>query len=183
MENGFPPATMAMRLKKVLVVGLGNPLLGDDRVGWSVAEQLTDALPEQVEVDCLSVGGLSLMERLIGYETVVLVDAITSGQNPIGAVMRFPLEALPYRAADHISSAHDMTLQTALKFGRTLGAQLPDKITIVAIESTSSFDFSDELSPLVAAAIPKAIQAVIEVLAQEGCLPTPDKPIMEEERL
>jgi hydrogenase maturation protease len=170
--NGFPPAAIVMENSKVLIVGLGNPLLGDDRIGWCVAEQLTAALPEQVEVDCLSVGGLGLMERLIGYDVAILVDAITTGQNPVGTVTCFPLEELPDRAAGHLSSAHDMTLQTALQFGRKLGAQLPDKIRIVAIESACTLDFSEELSPLVADAIPRAVRVVLNELAQEGCLIT-----------
>ncbi len=174
---------MAMNLSKILVVGLGNPLLGDDRVGWSVAETISDALPGQVEVDCLSVGGLSLMERLIGYDSVILIDAITTGQNPEGTVTCFPLEALPDRMAGHISSAHDTTLQTAMQLGRSLGAQIPDKVTIIAIESASTYDFSDKLSPLVAAAIPKAAQMIMDVLAQEGYLPTTEPLPMEEKPL
>jgi hydrogenase maturation protease len=174
---------MAMILRKLLVVGLGNPLLGDDRVGWCVAETLADAQLGEVEVDCLSVGGLSLMERLIGYDSVVLIDAITTGKNPVGTVMCFPLEALPDRMAGHISSAHDTTLQNAMQLGRSLGAQVPHHVTIIAIETTSTYDFSEKLSPLVAAAIPKAAQMVMDVLAQEGYLPTTDILPMEEKPL
>ena len=49
---------------KLLIVGLGNPILGDDGVGWHVAECIQQLLP-QIEVFCLSLGGLSLMEYLI----------------------------------------------------------------------------------------------------------------------
>ena len=51
-----------------LVIGLGNPILGDDGVGWVVAEgiaRLTEDRPE-IEVDTVALGGLSLMERLTG---------------------------------------------------------------------------------------------------------------------
>ncbi|MGZ6260732.1 MAG: hypothetical protein ACXWN5_07770, partial [Candidatus Limnocylindrales bacterium] len=58
----------------ILVVGLGNPLLGDDAVGWRVVEALEarletgadhDRVPS-LELDRLAVGGLTLMERLVG---------------------------------------------------------------------------------------------------------------------
>ena len=61
-----------------MVIGLGNPILGDDGVGWRVAEEIARNTINQpdVEVDCASLGGLSLMERLTGYERVILVDSI-----------------------------------------------------------------------------------------------------------
>ena len=62
---------------KTMVIGLGNPILGDDGVGWKVAEEVRKQLPcdMSVNVDCLSVGGISLMEHLIGYDRAILIDA------------------------------------------------------------------------------------------------------------
>ncbi len=151
------------------MIGLGNPILGDDGVGWHVAEVvgqmvLAQALP--IEVDSLAVGGLSLMERMVGYDRVVVVDAIRTGAKPIGAVTLIPLPDLADPGAGHLSSGHDATLQTALVAGRALGAELPDdaSISIVAIEAEHVFDFEDKLSPPVAAAVPRAVELVLEAL-------------------
>lgn len=167
-----PPVSTCRRpnhVMKTIIVGLGNPLLGDDGVGWRVAEQVRDQLAElttsaPVEVECLSLGGLSLMEHLVGYERAILIDAITTAENPLGSVACFPLEDLPNRAAGHLSSAHDTTLQTALRVGRSMGAQLPEQIIIVAVESQNVYDFSEQLSPPVAEAVPLAVQAVLRQL-------------------
>ncbi len=61
---------------KTIVVGLGNPLLGDDGVGWKVAEEVNQQLGEDspFAVECFSLSGLSLMEQLIGYERVILIE-------------------------------------------------------------------------------------------------------------
>ncbi|MEW5868317.1 MAG: hydrogenase maturation protease [Chloroflexota bacterium] len=154
----------------ILVIGLGNPILGDDGLGWRVAEVVQQALTSQasdfVEFDFLSLGGLSLMERLVDYERVVLIDAMNSGQNPVGTVKVFPLEQLPAQAYGHLSSAHDTSLQNALQVGRRLGARLPDQIVVVAVESPYVYDFSETLTPPVASALPEAAQAVITVLRQ-----------------
>ena len=59
-----------MPSEKILVIGLGNPILGDDGVGWVVAREVEirlGASEYNIEVDCLALGGLSLMERLIGF--------------------------------------------------------------------------------------------------------------------
>jgi hydrogenase maturation protease len=159
-------------LLKILIVGLGNPILGDDGVGWRVAERLQARLPAslptaagiQVEIVTLSLGGLSLMEHLIGYTHVIIIDALNSGQKPPGAVTVCTLDELPNRAVGHLSSAHDTSLQNALQVGRSLDAKLPEKIYIVGIESPFVYDFSEHLSPPATAALPQAEQQVIDLL-------------------
>lgn len=168
-----------MTTVRTLVIGLGNPILGDDGVGWRIAEEVQHRLQPptsslqspaasdqrlQIEVDCAALGGLGLMERLVGYERVILVDAITTGQQPVGSVYRFTLDDLPDRAAGHTTSPHDTSLRTALKVGRAMGVPLPSDILVVAVECHSVYDFSEQLSPDVAAAVPRAVQMVIAAL-------------------
>lgn len=161
---------------RTLIIGLGNPLLGDDGIGWRVAEAvqqhiasagcLFSSLQLEIEVDCLAVGGLSLMERLIGYDRAILVDALNTGQNPAGAVSILQLGDLPDRACGHLGSAHDASLKTALSVGRSMGVSLPEQVAIVAIESPSVYDFSEDLSPPVMAALPEAVQVTLKLLRQ-----------------
>jgi hydrogenase maturation protease len=155
---------------KTIIIGLGNPILGDDGVGWKVVEyvQKDSNLPISVVVDFLALGGISLMERLIGYDRAILVDVIVTGKNPIGSVLRLEIDDLPVRAGGHLASAHDTSLQNALQMGRALGAKLPERITIVAVESQSVYDFSEELSAQVAAAVPEAAKIVVNVLAESS---------------
>ncbi len=157
-----------METNKTLVVGLGNPILGDDGVGWRVAEWVKSNLVESalVDVDCLAVGGLTLMEHMVGYSKAILIDAIFTGQNPQGAVTSFQLDELPNRALGHLSSSHDTTLQNALEVGRQMGARLPEQITVIAIESQEVFDFSEQLSKAVSEAVPKAGRLILEHLKQ-----------------
>ena len=145
---------------KTLVVGLGNPILGDDGVGWRVADEVRQRLllaarrgQSAIEVDSLALGGLSLMERLIGYDRAIIVDAVSTGQPP-GTVSRFRLDDLPDFSTAHTSAAHDTSLQTALRVGRTMGAHLPGEVLIVRVEAQSVYDFSEILSPPVAEAVP-----------------------------
>ncbi len=156
------------KIVKTLIVGLGNPILGDDGVGWRVAEQLNrQELPPGVEVDTLAYGGLSLMERLVGYQRAIIVDALATGKFPIGSVHVFPLETLDNPFLGHMGSAHEASLQTALEMGRALGEDLPEKVTVVAVESPYVYDLSDELSPQAAEAVPEAVRAVMELLEPE----------------
>jgi len=153
---------------KTLVIGLGNPILGDDGVGWRVAEEIarTTADRPDVEVDCVALGGLSLMERLTGSERVILVDAIFTGGKPVGAVSTLLLSDLPDLSSGHTTAIHDTSLRNALKVGRSMDIPLPrdDDVHIVAIETKKVFDFSEVLSEPVEAALPHAVEAVLQLI-------------------
>ena len=171
-----------MSTGRTLVIGLGNPILGDDGVGWRVAEEVRRRIPNPqyptakeglgigdcaIEVDCVPLGGLSLMERLVGYDRAILVDAMGTGQQPIGSVSCLALEDLPDPSAGHMTAAHDASLPTSLKVGRAMGAHLPEQVTIVAVEAQAVYDFSEELSAPVAKAVPAAVATVMKLLHLE----------------
>jgi hydrogenase maturation protease len=151
---------------KTLVIGLGNPILGDDGVGWKIADEVSSVLGPQtsIEVDTAALGGLSLMERMLDYDRVVLVDSMETGQSPVGSVCIFPLASLPDPMAGHSASTHDTSLITALKTAESIGAEVPKYVDVVAIEAQNVYDFSEELSPPVAAAVPGAVQAVLDLI-------------------
>ena len=173
---------------KTLIIGLGNPILGDDGIGWRAAEAVEQlfsgrtgtnnetARPEwlaevrahhpEIEVDYLSVGGLGLMERLVGADFVVLIDAIATGKHAKGTVLSFPLSSLPDLTSEHMTSAHDTSLPNAIQLGRKMGASLPSQIFVVGIEAENLYNFTEELSSPVAAAIPRAVEEVIKILSQ-----------------
>ena len=161
-----------MTVKKILIIGLGNPILGDDGVGWRIVEELQKRLrfeedtQSSIDFDCASLGGLSLMERLTSYDRAILVDSIFTGQKPIGTVSRFVLSDLPDLTAGHSASAHDTSLRTALSVGRSMDIPLPEDedVLIVAIEARSIYDFSEKLSPPVEASVPVAVETVLELV-------------------
>ena len=117
-----------------------------------------------VEVDCVSLGGLSLMERMVGYQRVILINSMQTGQIKEGSIRILALEELPNQFAGHSASAHDTSLITALETGRRMGLDLPDSVIIVAVEAKNVYDFSEELSPLIASAVPDMVKAVLSVL-------------------
>jgi hydrogenase maturation protease len=148
---------------KTLLIGLGNPILGDDGVGWKVVEEAQKQIHADVTVDYLSLGGISLMEHMIGYQRVILVDAFISEDN-VGSVFVYKLDEIPNYSAFHVSSAHDMTLQNAIELGKWMGAVLPEDVIVVGIATRRIIDFGEEFSESVALAIPQAIKIVCGLL-------------------
>ena len=157
---------------KTLLIGLGNPILGDDGVGWRVVEDVQKHLASasDVAVDYLSLGGISLMEHLIGYQRAILVDAFISDED-IGSVFVYKLDEIPNYSAFHVSSAHDMTLQSALELGKWMGAVLPSEVIVVGIATRRIVDFGEEFSAPVVDAIPRATTVVLGLLQQLEAAP------------
>ena len=154
---------------KTLVLGLGNPILTDDGVGVRVAEAIRAALPldTQVEIDEASVGGLELLERLLGYQRVFLIDAFHPGQEQPGTIHRLGLDDLrQMRPTQHSASAHDTTLVTAWAIAQQMDLPLPDELIIYAIEVENITEFSEELTPSVAQAVPEVTAAILAELGE-----------------
>ena len=161
------PESQNNNSNKTLVLGLGNPILGDDGVGWKVAQAVKTQLEltgTDIEVDFASLGGLSLMERMLGYSRAILVDFMETGRDPVGTVRVLSLAELENPMAGHSASAHDASLITALQAAQSMGAEVPARVDLVTIEARLSYEFSEDLSPVIAAAVPVATAEVLKLL-------------------
>ena len=184
-DGGAGNSSFVVGHSSTLVLGLGNPILGDDGVGWRVVEAAQEAWERRaderrmtndekassfvfrpsssVDFDFVSLGGLALMERLVGCDRAILVDAIQTRGGVPGAIYRLTLDDLPTLHADAI---HDASLKAALAVGQQLGARLPQEIVIIGVEAVSLWDFSENLSPQVAASVARAAEMVLDELAE-----------------
>lgn len=149
---------------KTLIIGLGNPIVADDSVGLRVAAELKSILAGRPDVDVTEDywGGLRLMERMVGYDRAIVIDAICTGAPP-GTIHRLMTASVPTQKS---ASAHDVDLPTALALGRRAAAHLPadEDVRLIGIEADDLITFSDQCTPAVAAAIPRAVQEVIQLL-------------------
>lgn len=163
---------------KILVVGLGNPILCDDGVGWLVAEKVRQALREMnghgppmlVSVDVVEacVGGLTLAEMLIGYDRAVIVDAIITGRAEPGTVHHLRIGDLP--GTLNMASAHDTNLMTALQALRRYQAAVPgdDQIEVVGIEVQDVWTFSETCTPAVLSGLDAATTLVLDLIRSQS---------------
>jgi len=154
-----------MGCKKTLVVGLGNPILGDDGAGWHIAKaaeaMCKDAeCKDSVKFEQVATGGLSLMEQMVGYERVIIADSIISPEGKVGVIHSKPLSAIPNLRTAHSNSSHDASLQAALETGRKMRLELPEDVWVVAIEIEPTYTFSEKLSDPVAAAVHEAAEMI-----------------------
>ena len=148
---------------KTLVLGLGNLILSDDGAGIRVAQEVGKQLNDpQITVSETSAAGLSLLDSIVGYDKVIIIDAIQTKKGQAGQIYRMKSEDFSF--AKHFSSPHQTNLVTSLELGKMLGLVMPQKITIFAVEAKDIASFSEKCTPEVERAIPKAIKMVLEEL-------------------
>jgi hydrogenase maturation protease len=155
--------TPATSLPSTLIIGLGNPLRGDDGVGVCVAQMLAQqALPNDVEVVDGGTQGLGLVNLMEGRRRIILVDAADVGKNP-GQFIRFTLDNAVLRSDDRPLSIHTAGLREALLMAEALKV-LPDEVVIFGMQP-ANLDWINALSSEVKATLPDLIAAVLSELA------------------
>jgi hydrogenase maturation protease len=158
---------MDIKQMRTLILGLGNPLLRDDSIGLRVARKLRDRLGYHPDIEIAEDywGGLRLMERMIGFDRAIIIDAICTDAEPGTIHLLSPNDIPTQRSA----SAHDVNLPTALELGRQAGAKLPpsSEIVLVGVEAADVQTFDEALTPEVEASLPLAVDAVLIALNLE----------------
>jgi len=148
---------------KTLVLGWGNPILSDDGVGIKVAQEVKEKLSyPQITVAETSTAGLSLLDSIVGYDKVIIIDAVQTKEGNAGQIYRMELQN--FSSTKHFSSPHQINLATALELGKMLNLAMPQEITIFAVEAKEITTFSEKCTPEVEQAIPKLVKMVMEEL-------------------
>ena len=148
---------------KTLVLGLGNPILSDDGAGIRVAREVGEKLNNpQVTVAETSEAGLRLLDSIVGYEKVIIIDVVQTEKGQAGQIYRMGPE--DFSLTKHFSSPHQINLATALELGRLLNLAMPKKITIFTVEAKDITTFSEKCTPKVEQAIPEVVKMVLKEL-------------------
>ena len=142
---------------KVLILGIGNVLMGDEGIGVHVVNALEKAaLPDGVEILDGGTGSFLLLEPMQKAEKVILIDATIDGSE-VGAIRRLR----PRYSADYprTLTAHDLGLKDLLDAFYLMGEKAPE-VSLYAITIPPLQDMKTELSPAVRSVVPKVAELV-----------------------
>jgi hydrogenase maturation protease len=142
---------------KTLILGLGNPILTDDAVGIRVAQELEGP---DVTVVATSEAGLAILEEVTGYERLIIIDSIKTGEGEPGELYKLELEDL--KPKSDFSSSHGLDIATAFKLGERLGYALPGQVSIYAVEVKDNTTFGEGFTPEIEKSIPLIVRQIIE---------------------
>ena len=157
-------------LTGTLVLGLGNPLMGDDGAGLVALERLrVDPLPDGVTLADGGTWGLNLLPAVEGCRRLLVIDAVRSGRPP-GTVVILEREEIPRFLATKLSP-HQIDLREVLALAEWRGT-LPDETVVVGIEP-AVVELRTGLSASVAAGLDALLASVHARLDLWRSAPTP----------
>jgi hydrogenase maturation protease len=142
---------------RALIIGYGNPLRGNDAVGWRATELLAAypgiAADAGVRIETVHQLTPEIAESIASADTVIFIDAAASECDAPGC-----LRCVEVRAEEPTPQAlgHHLTPGLALAYARAVYAASPT--AYLASVTAASFDFGAPLSPAVEAAMPALLQ-------------------------
>lgn len=152
--------------KRIVVIGLGNPLMGDDGLGLATLEYIRTAyaLPPEVELVDGGTWGMNLLPVIEEADELILMDAIDVGVAP-GTLVRLEREALPRYLATKISP-HQVDLRDVLALAELRGTLPPDTVALGL--QPESIELRNSLSDRLQCGVEKLADAVAQELARRG---------------
>jgi hydrogenase maturation protease len=150
--------------KRTIVIGLGNPLMGDDGLGIAALEQLRAAHGDVRGVEFIDGGtwGMNLLPVIEDAGRLILIDAIDVGTDP-GTAVRLERAQLPRYLAMKISP-HQVDLRDVLGLAELRGT-LPDNTVALGLQP-ESIELRNSLSPTIAGRIDDLVEWVASELTR-----------------
>jgi hydrogenase maturation protease len=118
-------------VSKLAVIGIGNPVMGDDGIGPRLVSELEGSLPGVDLID-LGTGGMRLVHVLASYDSVVIIDSADMGLSP-GECRVFSPQEVKSLKETRAYSLHDWDLMRSIEISKQLG-EAPERILILAVQ-------------------------------------------------
>jgi len=171
-------------VKRALIGGIGNVLLGDDGVGPYVVRILESlySFGDDVKIVDLGTPALDLTHQIVGLHTLILVDSVASGDLsgdvPAGTIELYAKEDILRETPGQRLDPHSPALSECLLTAEMLGA-MPQHVLLVGI-SGKCYEPGHPLSAAVRQSVEPAIDAILEELKRQGFVfqkkVSPDEP-------
>lgn len=155
---------------RALFIGIGNRFRHDDGVGPALADRLRAEAIEHLDITEACDDLIRLVDLWVGYDLVVLADAVFAGQEP-GTLYRRDVLASPLPRHWFALSSHQLGVAEAVEIGRSM-QRLPPRLLFVGIEGRD-FSHGEGLSPEVARCVPAAVEVIESELTSRSTRPIP----------
>lgn len=157
---------MASTRRGTTVIGLGNPLMGDDGLGLLAMQRLQEGwiLPPEVQVIDGGTWGMNLLPFIDEAEELLLIDAINQDMPP-GTQIVLGRNDIPRALAMKVSP-HQIDLSEVIALAQLRGT-LPDRMTAIGLQP-ERVEFGAPLSPSVEGHIDQLVAMAVRQLELWG---------------
>lgn len=145
---------------KVAIIGIGNPVMGDDSIGPRLVAELEGSVPGVDLID-MGTGGMQLVHILAEYRAVILIDSADMGLPPGDSRLFSPEDVVSLKET-RAYSLHDWDVLRSIEISRELG-EAPERILILAVQP-ATLEMVEKLSPEVETGIPHYVEELRRAL-------------------
>ena len=145
--------------KSILILGVGNYLMGDEGVGVHLIQQMAKMdLPEYLDILDGGTGGFLLLGCFEAYKTIIFIDATMDGKDEGTISLIRPKFASDFPSA---LSVHDVGLKDMIEAVYLMETKPDIHLFTVSIKEMTPMTI--ELSPKIEQAIPNAIEKILKL--------------------
>jgi hydrogenase maturation protease len=154
---------------RILLLGLGNDLLSDDAIGLRIVAEVRPQVAALRDVTVLGTTqmGVALLDLVLGYDELLIVDAIQTGNARPGELHDLELSALKTLPG---VMPHFLGVGEMLALGRELGLAVPRRTRVFAVEVADPYTMGTHLTQPVQAALPNIVNRLVNLLQQEAAV-------------
>jgi hydrogenase maturation protease len=153
----------------ILVIGMGNLILGDDAVGPLAVRELSRRLAGYSSLihfienyTC----GLDLLVEISGYKSVLIIDSFESEKESPGECIEFSLDELKNIDYGNFAGSHGLNLPLLWEMGTRLRMEVPTDCIIYGIVIEKTYEFSHELSDTIKNSFNDAVTGIEKKLIE-----------------
>jgi hydrogenase maturation protease len=152
-------------MKKILIYGMGNPFRCDDTIGLKIAEILKEKCrTKNVIIKSGSIDGLAMLDEIMGFNKVILIDSIKSESGKPGDIFKIKVD--PLETKPSLVASHGIDFISALRIGLQFGYKMPEQIFVYAVEIKDNTTFSEDCTDKISASIPEVIQSIFREIEE-----------------
>jgi hydrogenase maturation protease len=151
-------------MKRVLIAGIGNILLGDDGVGPYVLHQLENSVTFDagVTLEDLGTPALDFIDHIGGLDLLIVIDSVDNGQVP-GTITLYRKQDLARLRPSVRMDTHSPAITESLLAAEVFYGISPEEVLLIGV-SAATYAAGCNLSEPVKNAVPAAVQVVLTEL-------------------
>ncbi len=138
----------------ILVLAIGNDIIGDDGAAFAASDALRERFADGVDFENVYGGGLEILDIIEGRERVLVLDTISTERNPVGTILEFSPADFSHSSS---SSPHYVGLPEVIKLAEMFNIEFPQSVKILAIETEFQNEITENLSPQIKFMLPHYI--------------------------
>ncbi len=146
----------------ILVLALGNEILGDDAVGLLAARALSGDWKGKVEIKEASTAGFGLLDYLSGYDKVLILDSVAGDLKNAGTIRFVSAREFSSRS---VYSPHFIGLPELTETAYALRIPFPSQIELLVMNVSDPFVLREGLTKKVAQKLPAYVEQARRILA------------------